>query len=216
MAKTQSYWFSHDTDAWSNINIELMMSVYGAEGYGFYWIIVETLSMQENYRLPVSNKGYLAVLSKRMQTSPEKLSEFIDDCINSFNLFVSDDSFFWSDSLIKRLGIRDNVKKARSSSAMKRWGSLDRFDEFWDAYDKKTAKPKCEALWKKMSKDKKEKAISYISSYKKSQPDKRYRKNPDTYLRNESWNDEIINNTNGQSLSYDNISKADFDKEFKG
>jgi hypothetical protein len=51
--------------------------------------------------------------------------------------------------------------------------------------------------------------------YKKSQPDKRYRKNPDTYLRNEAWNDEIINNTNGQSLSYDNISKADFDKAFK-
>ena len=67
-----------------------------------------------------------------------------------------------------------------------------------------------------MSKDKKEKAINYISQYKKSQPDKRYRKNPDTYLRNEAWNDEIINNTNGQSLSYDNISKADFDKEFKG
>ena len=216
MAKTKSYWFSHDTDAWSDINIELMMSVYGAEGYGFYWIIVETLSMQDNYKLPVKNKGYLAVLSRRMQTTPEKLSEFIEDCIESFNLFVSDDSFFWSDSLIKRLGIRDNVKKSRTDAVMKRWGNLERFDEFWNAYDKKTAKTKCEALWKKMSKDKKEKAINYISQYKKSQPDKRYRKNPDTYLRNEAWNDEIINNTNGQSLSYDNISKADFDKEFKG
>ena len=76
MAKTNSYWFSHDTDAWSDINIELMMSVYGAEGYGFYWIIVETLSLEENYKLPLNNKGYLAVLSRRMQTSPEKLSEF--------------------------------------------------------------------------------------------------------------------------------------------
>jgi len=215
MAKTQSYWFSHDTDAWSDINIELMMSVYGAEGYGFYWIIIETLSMQDSYKLPVNNKGYLAVLSRRMQTSPEKLSEFIEDCINSFSLFISDDSFFWSESLIKRLGIRDNVKKARSSSSMKRWGNLDRFDEFWDSYDKKTSKPKCEALWKKMSKDKKEKAIEYIEKYKKAQPDKKYRKNPDTYLRNESWNDEIVGGKE-ETLSYDNISKEDFDKAFKG
>ena len=146
MAKTKSYWFSHDTDAWSDINIELMMSVYGAEGYGFYWIIVETLSMQDNYKLPVKNKGYLAVLSRRMQTTPEKLSEFIEDCIESFNLFVSDDSFFWSDSLIKRLGIRDNVKKSRTDAVMKRWGNLERFDEFWNAYDKKTAKKSIETV----------------------------------------------------------------------
>ena len=218
MAKTQSYWFSHDTDAWSDINIELMMSVYGAEGYGFYWVIVETLSMEESYKLPLKNKGYLAVLSRRMQTNPEKLSEFIDDCINSFNLFISDDSFFWSESLIKRLGIRDKVRSNATKNVMKRWGNLERFDEFWDLYDKKTAKPKCESIWQKMSKDKKEQAIAYIEKYKQSQTDKRYRKNPDTYLRNESWNDELINNGESinQSPSYENISKEDFDKEFKG
>ena len=217
MAKTNSYWFSHDTDAWSDINIELMMSVYGAEGYGFYWILVETLSLEENYKLPLDNKGYLAVLSRRMQTSPEKLSEFIDDCISSFNLFCSDDSFFWSESLIKRLGIRDKVKKTRTDSAMKRWGSLDRFEEFWESYDKKTGKTRCESLWKKMSKEKKENAINYIDKYKLAQPDKKYRKNPDTYLRNESWNDEIINSNNyTEQKSYDNMTKDDYNKMFKG
>ena len=217
MAKTKSYWFSHDTDAWSDMNIELMMSVYGAEGYGFYWILVETLSMQEEYRLPINNKGYLAVLSKRMQTSEDKLSEFISDCVDSFSLFNSDGVFFWSNSLIKRMTIRDKKKEDGRKSVMKRWGNLDRFDEFWNAYDKKTAKPKCEVLWKKLSKDKKEQAISYIEKYKKAQPDKKYRKNPETYLRNESWNDEIISENIGQSeKSYDNMTKEDFDKAFKG
>ena len=216
MAKTNSYWFSHDTDAWSDINIELMMSVYGAEGYGFYWIIVETLSLEENYKLPLNNKGYLAVLSRRMQTSPEKLSEFIDDCISSFNLFYSDNSFFWSESLIKRLSIRDKSKKAQTSNAMKRWGNLDRFEEFWESYDKKTGKNRCESLWKKMSKEKKENAINYIDKYKLAQPDKKYRKNPDTYLRNESWNDEIINSNNyTEEKSYDNMTKDDYNKMFK-
>jgi hypothetical protein len=217
MAKTNSYWFTHDTDAWSDINIELMMSVYGAEGYGFYWIIVETLSMEENYRLPLGNKGYTAVLSRRMQTSPERLSEFIDDCIDSFNLFDSDASFFWSESLIKRLGVRDKTRKTAEIKAMKRWGNLDRFDEFWESYDKKTSKERCQSLWKKMSKDKKENAISYIDGYKKAQPDKKYRKNPDTYLRNESWNDEVISSSSVPSEEkYENVTKEDYDKLFKG
>ena len=216
MSKTNSYWFTHDTDAWSDMNIEIMMSVYGSEGYGFFWIIVETLSMQEEYKLPLNNKGYLSVLSKRMQTSPEKLSEFIDDCIDSFNLFNSDGSFFWSNSLIKRMSVRDKKKVSALNSVMKRWGNLDRFDEFWDSYDKKTSKPKCEALWKKLSKDKKEQAITYIGEYKKAQPDKKYRKNPETYLRNESWNDELINDSDLSDKTYDNMTKKDFDKAFKG
>ncbi len=217
MAKTKSFYFSHDTDAWSDIKIELMMSVWGAEGYGFYWIIIETLSMEEEYRLPINNKGYLSVLSKRMQTNPDKLSEFIKDCVDSFSLFESDDSFFWSSSLIKRLSIRDKKNQMQKDKSMKRWGNLDRFDEFWDEYDKKTARTKCESLWKKLSKDKKEEAINYIDKYKKAQPDKKYRKNPETYLRNESWNDELINNNSVVSeKSYDNMTKEDFDKAFKG
>ena len=217
MAKTNSYWFTHDTDAWSDINIELMMSVYGSEGYGFYWIIVETLSMEKNYKLPIDNKGYNAVLSRRMQTSPERLSEFVDDCINSFNLFNSDDSFFWSDSLNKRLSVRDKSVKTQTTNSMKRWGNLERFEEFWNAYDKKTSKERCQSLWKKMSKEKKENAIKYIKGYKKAQPDKKYRKNPDTYLRNESWNDEIINSSyQKEEKVYDNMTKDDYDKMFKG
>mgnify|MGYP003147076150 FL=1 len=68
-----------------------------------------------------------------------------------------------------------------------------------------------------MSKEKKENAIKYIEGYKKAQPDKKYRKNPDTYLRNESWNDEIINSSyQKEEKVYDNMTKDDYDKMFKG
>jgi len=68
-----------------------------------------------------------------------------------------------------------------------------------------------------MSKEKKENAINYIDKYKLAQPDKKYRKNPDTYLRNESWNDEIINSNNyTEQKSYDNMTKDDYNKMFKG
>ncbi len=32
----------------------------------------------------------------------------------------------------------------------------------------------------------------YIPKYKAAQPNKQYRKNPETFLNNKSWNDELI------------------------
>lgn len=66
------------------------------------------------------------------------------------------------------------------------------FVHFWDLYDKKIWKPKCEKKWNKLSEKEKEAIIAHIPNYKISQPDKKYRKNPETYLNNRSREDEII------------------------
>ncbi len=68
------------------------------------------------------------------------------------------------------------------------------FNIFWNKYDKKVGRDKCEKKWNKLSdKDQKE-AMEYIPKYINAQPDKIYRKNPETFLNQKSWNDEIINN----------------------
>lgn len=66
------------------------------------------------------------------------------------------------------------------------------FEQFWNLYDKKVARPKCEKLWQKLSKQEKDACMKYVPLYVQAQPDKQYRKNPETFLRNKSWNDEII------------------------
>lgn len=67
------------------------------------------------------------------------------------------------------------------------------FEQFWDEYDKKVGKrSKIETKWNKLTNQQREAAIKHIPLYKLAQPDKRYRKNPETYLNNEAWNDEII------------------------
>lgn len=66
------------------------------------------------------------------------------------------------------------------------------FDAFWNLYDKKVGKPKCEKLWARLSPDERKECMEYIPLYKDAQPDKQYRKNPETFLRNKSWHDEII------------------------
>ncbi|MEM1337293.1 MAG: hypothetical protein AAGF96_06060 [Bacteroidota bacterium] len=67
------------------------------------------------------------------------------------------------------------------------------FDDFWDLYDKKIGKKeKIKSKFDRLPHKTKEAIMAFIPDYKRSQPDKQYRKNPETFLNNESWNDELI------------------------
>ena len=67
------------------------------------------------------------------------------------------------------------------------------FNTWWDLYDKKVgSKTKLESKWNKLTDDQRTQAIKHTKEYIIAQPDKQYRKNPDTYLNNESFYDEII------------------------
>ena len=76
------------------------------------------------------------------------------------------------------------------------------FEDFWDLYDKKVGKKeKIKKKWVKLPQKTKEEIIKYIPLYINSQPQKKYRKNPETFLNNESWKDEIINVTDEKTNS---------------
>jgi hypothetical protein len=68
----------------------------------------------------------------------------------------------------------------------------DSFETFWKLYDKKNGRVKAEKLWSKIDIKLFGTIYEHVKEYVKSTPDKQYRKNPDTYLRNKCWNDEII------------------------
>jgi len=75
------------------------------------------------------------------------------------------------------------------------------FDDFWDLYDKKRQRDKCEKKWQSLSQSEKVKIIIHIPEYLEFTPDKQFRKDPLTFLNNRSWEDEIIkpsNNGQGQ------------------
>ena len=230
----KSYWFPHDTAAFSDMKVESMTSVYGSEGYGFYWIIIETMSMEEGYRLSLEKKSVYGVLSRRTQSTPEKIKDYVDDCINDFELFQSDGEYFWSDSLQKRLRKRDEKSEKARELANRRWSKekkstehsvknelrssqgTEKFTEFWSIYDKKVGKEKSISLWGKMSKKDKDLCMEYIPKYIKERPDKQYRKNPETFLRNKSWNDEIIDSSKTTIKEYSNVSNDELKKAFGG
>lgn len=72
------------------------------------------------------------------------------------------------------------------------------FDDFWNLYDKKEDRPKCEKKWKTIKQGAREKIMEHLQLYTRSTPDKKYRKNPITYLNNQSWENEIIIPSNGK------------------
>ena len=68
------------------------------------------------------------------------------------------------------------------------------FEWFWVEYDKKIGdKQKLKKKWNKLTDEERQNAMNYLELYKQSVPDKQFRKNPETFLNNKSWNDEIIN-----------------------
>ena len=67
------------------------------------------------------------------------------------------------------------------------------FEKFWDGYDKKYGdKNRIQKKWEALTDEVKIAAGYHIAKYKIAQPNKQFRKNPETYINQKSWNDEII------------------------
>lgn len=76
----------------------------------------------------------------------------------------------------------------------------DRFAEFWDLYGKKTDSAKCKTKFARLTKTEIELLFEKLPAYIKSTPDKQWRKNPITWLNGKCWNDEIMQNSQAQSV----------------
>lgn len=87
------------------------------------------------------------------------------------------------------------------------------FEKFWNLYNKKQDRKRCEAKFKKLSKTDKAKIFETLPAYVASTPDEQYRKNPLTYLNGECWNNEIINRNGARQTSTpSNRQSADLSK----
>lgn len=69
------------------------------------------------------------------------------------------------------------------------------FSDWWDLYDYKLDRKRCERLWAKMKQKEKEAAMQHTERYTASTyTDGTYpsRRHPGTYLQNGNWNDEAL------------------------
>ena len=120
-----AFYFSHDSNASHDPKILQMRSVYKAEGYGWYWMLIEQMREQKDYKLPISGKYALESYASQMDTTKKQLIQYLDDCVNEFRLFNRDAEFLWSDSLLYRMKLRENKSNISRKAVLKRWGKTD-------------------------------------------------------------------------------------------
>ena len=208
-----TFYFSHDYNARNDEKIKRLIRKHGMQGYGVFWSIVEDLYNNAN-ALRMDYEGIAYDLRSD--------SDLVASVVNDFDLFIFNGDYFGSNSVQERLEQRNDKSAKARKSASYRWDNANAmqtqsdsnakkerkgkeikgkeikeinisFDSFWDLYDKKTGdKTKLIFKWDKLSDTDRMDIMDYIPRYKICQPDKKFRKDPQTFLNNKSWNDELI------------------------
>lgn len=208
-----TFYFSHDYNARNDEKIKRLIRKHGMQGYGVFWSIVEDLYNNAN-ALRMDYEGIAYDLRSD--------SDLVASVVNDFDLFIFNGDYFGSNSVQERLEQRNDKSAKARKSASYRWENANAmqtqsdsnakkerkgkeikgkeikeinisFDIFWDLYDKKVGdKDKLKKKWDSMNDDDRSLIIEYIPNYKMIQPEKKFRKDPQTFFNNSSWNDELI------------------------
>ena len=111
--KKEAYYFSHDANAKDDPKILQLRMHLGWEGYGLFWGLIELLRNQPDYRM---QKHYMSI-AFALQTDQKK----IESLVNDFDLFATDQDLFWSESLLKRMELKEEKSEKMRNAANKRW-----------------------------------------------------------------------------------------------
>lgn len=249
MAK-EAYYFSHDSNARRDPKILAMRNEYGNKGYGWYWILVEMLSEQDDYMLK-HTKWVSHAIAMEMLCDTTEAEKFVFSCIEDYELFESDGEHFWSESLLRRMNMKEAKRKKRveagKKGAQSRWSdsnaiakpkqtdsiamakdgkgkeskvkeskekeSKDKsavqqtelFESWWNLYDNKKGKVKCESKYKSLLKKWSHESMMagtqrYLDHRKKLEEANEFlpqQKNPLTFLNGEHFNDEYTEISGG-------------------
>ena len=119
-------YFSHDANAIIDKRIIKMRRKYGLEGYGLYWVILELMRQEPDYRLTKDEDTYIQV--ETLCGPSIAVEAYVDDCIE-IGLFAEEDGYFYSRSFLARMTAKDDQSIKRQQAAKKaassRWGNAD-------------------------------------------------------------------------------------------
>ncbi len=112
-----AYWFDHDYNARNDDKVLELRSEFGAEGYGVYWMIIETMAENANGGIKAT---LLGGLSLGYGVAKDKLLAIIQFCY-SINLFYEDCGVVFSRRLIEHKIKRKTLSENGSKGATIRW-----------------------------------------------------------------------------------------------
>jgi hypothetical protein len=103
-------------------------------------------------------------------------------------------------------------KKSSQATTNKKYNTcihnnIHAFSDFWNLYNKKVDRKKCEAKFKRLNNKEIEVIMKTLPNYLKTITEKKYQKNPLTYLNGECWNDEIEEIEKNEDKQYSYLMK---------
>ena len=106
-------YFSHDSNARNSEKIIKLRMRHKSAGYGVFFMILERLRESSNY---MSVKDY-NVIAFDLREDASLIKSVVED----FGLFVftEDGKYFYSESFMKRMNLKDQVKEGRSLAGKK-------------------------------------------------------------------------------------------------
>lgn len=108
-----SCYFSHDANAKDDYKCMLLIDQMGLEGYGIFWVLIETLREQKDYKYPLQ---LVPSLARKYNTTQAKM----ETVINAYDLFnIDDQSFFFSGSLNRRMQFFEHKKQQQIEAGKK-------------------------------------------------------------------------------------------------
>ena len=115
---------------------------------------------------------------KRMQTEREKRNNYIESRRHNRSLSKKNISKTYDKRMENE---NENINNSINVA----------FLEFWNLYNKKIAKVKCEKKWNKLKDKEREEIIRTLPNFLKTINDKQFQPYPETYLNQRRWEDEI-------------------------
>lgn len=116
-------YFTHDFNARLDRKCKRLRKVLGCEGYGIYWMIIETLATQENFSYPLSD---IDLLADEYDISVEK----VEAVVKQFDLFKIDElNNFFSLSLVARMQKFLEISEKARQNVNVRWEKARKLKE---------------------------------------------------------------------------------------
>jgi hypothetical protein len=216
MAKELPY-FKFEPNQWENGNIQML----SREDKGLF---IDLCSMYWSRLGDVPEKLVIQKLCGGNATAlnslcDEKIIEvldgniyikFLSEQLNGFDDISKKNSQNAKDGWEKRRKLNQNAELSdRNATASNSQCEIDAireekikeynisFDDFWNLYDKKVGdKNKAEKMWNKLKDQDRESIMKYIPKYILSQPEKKFRLHPTSFLNQNGWESELIISNN--------------------
>lgn len=205
-------YFLHDSTSFNDEKITELYLEFGYEGLGLFYTILEKLALQEK---PIKTK----ILKHQLNVGKklEKCWDFMEE----IELISSINGETFNEQLLN-FSKKYQVNKEKNADKVAEWRKNKKsnedvtgyeldcnyakvnkvksikikeskyFEFFWEAYNKKIDRSKCESAWSKLTEEEVQKIVATVDQYVLANPEIKFRKNPLTYLNGKCFNDEIV------------------------